>query len=101
MRFFSLTSMLGLDRIARIRSFKRLFRSQRKMVVSDSTVARVLNWLDDAEAQQFHRTFLDMFDHHNLSKRDLVPKEKARRLGICSLPCYNAAHSGVSTTGIS
>jgi hypothetical protein len=44
--------------MTRTASFKKLFRSQRKMVVSDSTVARVLNWLDDGELQQFHRSFL-------------------------------------------
>lgn len=33
--FFSLTSLLGLDRTTRKSSFKRLFRSERTMVVSD------------------------------------------------------------------
>ena len=51
MPFFGLTSLLGLDRTTRTGSFKRLFRSQRKIVVSDSSVARVLNWLDDGKRQ--------------------------------------------------
>jgi hypothetical protein len=42
------------------------------MMVSDSTVARVLNWLNKGEAQQFQRAFLAMFSHHRLVKRELV-----------------------------
>jgi len=87
MPFFSLTSLLGLDRITRTLSFKRLFRSQRKMVVSDSTVARVLNWLDNGELQQFHRSFLGTFEAHHLAKRELVPKGMARRIGIIDGSC--------------
>jgi len=87
MPFFSLTSLLGLDRITRTRSFKRMFRSERKMVVSDSTVARVLNWLEETQVQRFQSAFLGMFDQHNLSRRELVPKGKARRLGIIDGSC--------------
>jgi len=87
MPFFSLTSLLGLDRTSRKHSFKRLFRSQRKMVVSDSTVARVLNWLDEGQVQQFQRAFLQMFEQHRLAKRELVPGGKARRLGIIDGSC--------------
>ena len=87
MPFFSLTSLLGLDRTTRKCSFKRLFRSERKMVVSDSTVARVLNWLDEAQVQQLQRAFLGMFERHHLSKRELVPGGKARRLGIIDGSC--------------
>jgi hypothetical protein len=87
MPFFSLTSLLGLDRTTRKCSFKRLFRSERKMVVSDSTVARVLNWLDEGQVQQFQRAFLGMFDQHRLAKRELVPGGKARRIGIIDGSC--------------
>ncbi len=87
MPFFGLTSLLGLDRTTRTGSFKRLFRSRRKMVVSDSTVARVLNWLDDAQLQQFQRSFLGTFEHHHLAKRELVPKGMARRIGIIDGSC--------------
>jgi hypothetical protein len=87
MPFFSLTSLLGLDRTTRKSSFKELFRSERKMVVSDSTVARVLNWLDEGQVQQFQRAFLQMFEHHRLAKRELVPGGKARRIGIIDGSC--------------
>jgi hypothetical protein len=87
MPFFGLTSLLGLDRTTRTGSFKRLFRSQRKMVVSDSTVARVLDWLDDGQLQQFQRSFLGTFEHHHLAKRELVPKGMARRIGIIDGSC--------------
>ena len=87
MPFFSLTSLLGLDRTTRKSSFKRLFLSERKMVVSDSTVARVLNWLDEGQVQQFQRAFLAMFDRHRLARRELVPGGKARRIGIIDGSC--------------
>ena len=87
MPFFSLTSLLGLDRTTRKSLFKELFRSERKMVVSDSTVARVLNWLDEGQVQQFQRAFLQMFEHHRLAKRELVPGGKARRIGIIDGSC--------------
>ncbi len=87
MPFFSLTSLLGLDRTTRTRSFKRLFRSQRKMVVSDSTIERVLNWLDEGQVQQFQPAFLQVFERHSLAKRELVPKGKARRIGIIDGSC--------------
>lgn len=90
MPFFSLTSLLGLDRTTRKSSFKRLFRSERKMVVSDSTVARVLNWLDEGQVQQFQRAFLGMFHQHGLAKRELVPGGKARRLGIIDGSCMGS-----------
>jgi hypothetical protein len=87
MPFFSLTSLLGLDRTTRTRSFKRLFRCQRKMVVSDSTVERVLNWLEVGQVQRFQRAFLGVFEQHRLDKRELVPKGKARRIGIIDGSC--------------
>lgn len=87
MPFFSLTSLLGLDRTARSGSFKRLFRCQRKMVVSDSTVARVLNWLDERQLQQLQRQFLGLFEQHQLAQRELVPGGKARRIGIIDGSC--------------
>ena len=57
------------------------------MVVSDSTVARVLNLLDDGELQQFQRFFLGTFEHHHLAKREQVSKGPARRIGIIDGSC--------------
>ena len=46
MPFYSITSLLGLDRLSRKQSFKKLFGCTRKMVASDCTVNRALRWLD-------------------------------------------------------
>ena len=52
MPFFGLTSLLALDTLARNHSFKRLFDCKRKMVVSDSTVARVPRWIRPEESKR-------------------------------------------------
>jgi len=46
MPFYGMKSLLGLDRLARKKSFKRLFNCERKMVVSDSTISRALHCMD-------------------------------------------------------
>ncbi len=87
MPFYSLTSLLGLDCTARKACFKSLFRCQRKMVVSDSTVARVLKWLDARQLQQLQHALLPVFEQHRLAERELVPGGKARRIGIIDGSC--------------
>jgi len=90
MPFFGLTSLLSLDRTTRTRAFKRLFRCTRKMVVSDSTMARVIGWLREDQVQQFQRVFLPMFERHRVAKRELVPNGKARRIGIIDGSCMGS-----------
>ena len=52
MPFWGATSLLSLDRLSRKRQVKGLFGCQRKLVVSDTTIARVLGWVDEATPQQ-------------------------------------------------
>jgi len=74
MPFFATASLLSNDRQARTAAYKKLFGSQRKMVASDSTLARVLRWLKAEQVKAFLQSFLAQFE-----KRDLLRK----RLGAC------------------
>ncbi len=65
---YGVTSLLGIDRISRKRSFKKLFRCRRKMVSSDSTIKRVLNWMREDESRVFLTPFSDFMEKNNLLK---------------------------------
>jgi hypothetical protein len=69
MPFFGLAchSLLFLDREARKKQFKKLFGSKRKMVVSDSTLKRVLNWLSRKTAIVFLLGFLKVFKKEGIT----------------------------------
>ncbi len=82
MPFFGLTSLLSLDKEARTQSFKDLFGCRRKMVVSDSTLARVLGWLRPEQLHAFLLSFLPWFERHDLLRKQLAPGAPPRRLGI-------------------
>jgi hypothetical protein len=82
MPFYSITSLLGLDRLSRKQSFKKVFGCTRKMVASDSTVNRDLRWLDSKEVQALQRSFLPLMEQHCLSKIQLAPDRPSRRIGI-------------------
>ena len=82
MPFFGLTSLLGLDMKARTKSFKKLFRCERKMVLSDSTAARVLRWLKPKQSQQFLGGFVDRYEELGLLEKALEPGGVSRRIGI-------------------
>ena len=82
MPFFGHTNLLGLDRACRTSEYKRLFRSKRKMVASDTTFARVLRWLFSDQVKRFLRSFLADFQSDDLLRRTLVPNGPTRRLGI-------------------
>ena len=51
MPFYSITSLLDLDRLSRKQAFKKLFGCTRKMVASDSTVNQALRSLDASEVE--------------------------------------------------
>ena len=87
MPFFSLTSLLSLDRESRTKTFKGLFGCSRKMVASDSTYRRVLGWLQPQQSSSFLMSFLQPFDQKNLLQRQLTPTSTARRLGILDGSC--------------
>jgi hypothetical protein len=52
------------------------------MVVSDTTLARVLGWLRLKQLQAFLLSFLPWFESHDLLRKQLAPGAPARRLGI-------------------
>jgi len=82
MPLFGRRSLLSNDRQARTSGYKKLFGSDRKMVASDSTFARVLKWLYPQQVKQFLLGFLQRFEQHDLLRKRLSPKGKLRRLGI-------------------
>jgi len=77
-----LASLLSNDREARTERHKGLFGCQRKMVASDSTLARVLRWLDPQQVKAFLLSFLGKFEQRDLLRKRLSPGGRLRRLGI-------------------
>ena len=82
MPFYSLTSLLSLDRIARTSSFKKLFGCRRKMVVSDTTVARVLSWMFPIDPIRLLISCAEVFDDLGLLKKSLTPDSPPMRIGF-------------------
>ena len=82
MPFFGMTSLLNLDRISRKKSYKKLFRCKRKMVSSDTTIKRVLNWIHAGESRLFLLSFLPFMEENGLLQKMLTPSSNTRRLGI-------------------
>jgi hypothetical protein len=82
MPFFGLQSLLSLDALARCRAYKKLFNCKRKMVVSDSTIARVLRWLIPEQPKRFLLSFASHFDQLGLLEKALEPHGIPRRIGI-------------------
>lgn len=82
MPFFSLTSLFSLDREARTQRFKVLFGCSRKMVVSDSTLRRVLGWLDPHQLRTLLLKLLPPLERQGLLTTRLAPQAPRRRLGI-------------------
>jgi hypothetical protein len=68
MPFYGMKSLLGLDRLARKQTFKRLFNCERKMVASDSTISRALTWLDEDEIIKFQEGLLLVFRNERLQR---------------------------------
>ena len=82
MPFFSLTSLFSLDREARTQRFKSLFGCSRKLVVSDSTLRRVLGWLDPRQPRALLLKLLPSFERQGLLTRRLTDHSPLRRIGI-------------------
>ena len=82
MPFFSLHSLLSLDRVSRRSEFKKYFGCTRKMVASDSTISRALHWLKPEQLEQFQRSLLPLFEQQELSRVQLAPGGPYRRIGI-------------------
>jgi len=82
MPFFSLTSLFSLDREARTQRFKSLFGCSRNLVVSDSTLRRVLGWLDPHQLRTLLLKLLPPFERQGLLTVRLTEHGPQRRLGI-------------------
>jgi len=82
MPLLGIRTLLSNDREARTERYKGLFGCRRKMVVSDSTCARVLKWLRPEEGERFLLGLLPRFERHDLLRKRLSAKGKPRRLGI-------------------
>jgi len=84
MPYWGITALLRLDFLLRTPQMLRLFRSapNKKVVVSDTTIARVLKWVDPQDCRAALLTPLTTFDKENLLMRRLTPKGTSRRLGV-------------------
>jgi hypothetical protein len=82
MPFFSLYSLLSLDRVSRRSEFKRYFGCTRKIFASDSTVSRALHLVKAEQLEQFQRSLLPFFEPQALSQIQLVPGGLYCRIGI-------------------
>ena len=88
MPFYGMTSLLALDRQARMTSYMKLFDCSKKLpgtdhiVVSDTTIARVLRWLGDKKSRWFLLSFVARFDELRLLTKTLARGERPRRIGI-------------------
>jgi hypothetical protein len=82
MPFFATASLLSNDRESRTERYKRLFGCRRKMVASDSTLARVLRWLKAQEVKGFLESFLGEFEKRDLLRKRLSAGGRLWRLGI-------------------
>jgi hypothetical protein len=88
MPFFGFTSLLSLHREARKKQFKKLFGSIRKMVVSDSTMKRVLSWLSRKVAIVFLIGFLRVFEIEGLSRKSFQKTSPAGGSGSLMDPLW-------------
>lgn len=84
MPFYSVTSLLGLDRLSRKQSFKQLYGCTRKMVALDSAVNRALRWLDSKEVEQFQSSFLPFAGTTTAVQDPAGPDQKSRDSGWLS-----------------
>lgn len=84
MPYWGLTALLRLDFHLRTPAMLRLFRcpQQKKVVVSDTTIARVLKWLDPQDCRQALLAGLAPLHNQGLLQRRLAPKGPSRRLGV-------------------
>lgn len=97
MPFWGATSLLSLDRLSRKRRVKGLFNCRRKMVASDSTIARVLRWLDATVVEEVLQGLWQRLEPLGCLQRHLVPNRRRRRIGIID-GSYMGGHYHVTAT---
>jgi len=89
MPFFKIRSLLSLDRICRERQFKLLFACERKMVASDSTIARTLDWIMPEETDYMLLSLLPYFEREHLLQKQLIAGGNTRKIGIVDGSCMS------------
>jgi len=82
MPFFILKSFLALDREARGPELKRILASRRRIVVSDSTILRVLCTLAPTVVQDFLLAAVRAVDRQGVLRASLIEGGKPYRIGI-------------------
>jgi hypothetical protein len=87
MPFYQLKSLLALDRVSRKKSYKRLFNCERKMVASDSTIARILKWVDKEKIIDLQEGLLPLYINGNFQRIRVDKKSKCRTIGIIDGSC--------------
>jgi hypothetical protein len=85
MPFFAQSSLLAVDRDARTPHRRKLFnslhrRDGKKLVVSDSTLQRVLRWMDEKQSREGLWRLARRFHRLGLLERRLSPSGPAYRL---------------------
>lgn len=86
MPFYNLKSLLALDQLSRKKSFKRLFTCKRKMVVSDTTIARVLKWMNENEIIDLLNGLVPLYIKY-LQRIQLDKKSGYHTIGIIDGSC--------------
>ena len=84
MPYWGIKALLQLDIHLRTPKMLRLFRcpKKKKVVVSDTTTARVLSWLDPQDSRKALLTPLTALNKEGLLQLRLTPKGPSRHLGV-------------------
>jgi len=84
MPVWGMTALLRLDYHLRTPKLLRLFRCPegKKVVVSDTTIARVLRWINPQQSSRALLAPLSVLNAKGLLQRRLMPKGPSRRLGV-------------------
>jgi hypothetical protein len=84
MPVWGMSALLRLDYHLRTPKLLRLFRcpQQKKVVVSDTTIARVLRWIDPQQSSEALFAPCSLLNAKDLLQRRLMPKGPSRRLAV-------------------
>ena len=84
MPYWGFTALLRLDTHLRTPQMLRLFRcpKKKKVVVSDTTITRVLGWLDPQDSRKALLAPLPTLNNEGLLQRRLAPNGPRRRVGV-------------------
>lgn len=82
MPIFGFRNFLALDTASRLKSFKKLFKSERRMVSSDTTVMKILKNIFHKETERFLLKFLPVFEQKKVLEVRLTKGGRSHRIGI-------------------